>query len=558
METLSNHDRARQLKSHYDVIVVGGGIYGATVLWESISRGLSVLLVEGGDFGSGTSANSLKTIHGGLRSLQRFDFREMREYIRERRTLLKIAPHLVTPMTCVMPTSPALSKSKLFLGAGLKFYDLIAYDRNRGLDKARQMTACQIISRERFNEFVPELGIGKITGGACWNDAQAYNSERLILAFIMSAVQAGADACNYMKKKEYIIDQGKVTGVIAEDGLSGEQLEITAQAVIDCSGPWVAKDLQFNNHVKQKAKSAVMARAVNLVVDRELTTCALGVMSQTGLEDSGRLLFIAPWRQGSIIGTWYYSETASPENLTLSANELTNCLAQVNSVFPSLNLNRDDVTLFHIGMQPADQAAIGSVEPRVWRHSKIIEHGSGGALQGLYWVQGVKLTTARATAEAVVDKVKKYIGGPVRPSRTDQMALYGGDISDCEEFEQRYRQQLAEQFSSDAITRLIRNYGSNLDSIMGLCDHDQSLAQLVPGTTDTIKAEVDYVLEHEMAYTLSDLILRRTDIGSLACPSAETIDYCADTMASFFSWDQSVRSNNIDALLKHYPEWHRN
>jgi len=170
------HDRLKKIRDQYDVAIVGGGIYGATAAWEASSRGLSVLLLDRGDIGSGTSANSLKTIHGGLRALQRLDFREMREYIRERRALMMIAPHLVTPMPCVMPTYRSLPKSKLFVGAGLTLYDLIALDRNSGLDAAHRIPASSIITRKHLDRIAPNLDRTASTGGACWTDAQVFNS----------------------------------------------------------------------------------------------------------------------------------------------------------------------------------------------------------------------------------------------------------------------------------------------------------------------------------------------------------------------------------------------
>lgn len=546
--------RLANIKSQYDVAIIGGGIYGAATAWEAASRGLSVILIEAQDFCSGTSANSLKTIHGGLRSLQRFDFAEMREYIRERRALLKIAPHLVIPMQCVIPTYSKLSKSRIFLGLAFKVYDLIACDRNRGLDAARRIQHTQLISAEKVSELAPDFDSATMTGGASWFDAQVYNSERLVLAYIMSAKQAGADVFNYVRKMSYTTEQGVVTGLTAVDQLSDEEAHITARSIIDCSGPWAIRDEAFTTYAPELHQPKQMARAVNLVLNRKLSDCALGASTSDAPNGNSRLMFIAPWRRGSIVGTWYYHQTSKTEKLTLSDTELSQCLSQINSVFPSLGLDKSCVTQIHHGLQPAEPAVTESSEPTLWRHTKVIDSKAGSIYTGLFWVQGVKLTTARATAEHVINRAAGYLQADIEPSSTSTTALYGGDISDYSRFEKDWFSRLSGSLSTEAIDRLIRNYGSNLGVIMRLCEKDQSLAQCVPGSSDTIKAELEFILNNEMVHTLSDLILRRTDIGSFECPKMETIEYCADTVSDYLCWSSECRAENISRLLQHYPK----
>ncbi|NOQ87376.1 MAG: FAD-dependent oxidoreductase, partial [Gammaproteobacteria bacterium] len=485
MSAIQLQQRLSKIKNQYDVAVIGGGIYGAATAWEAVSRGLKVILIEAEDFCSGTSANSLKTIHGGLRSLQRFDFPEMREYIRERRALLRIAPHLVIPMQCVIPTYSKFSKSRLFIGTGLKVYDLIAYDRNRGLDTSRRIKATQIISAEQVSKFAPDFDSSMVTGGASWFDAQAYNSERLVLAFIMSARQAGADVFNYVSKKDYTAEQGVVTGVTVTDQLTGEECQIKARSVIDCCGPWAARDETFTGTTPGSRRPKLMARAVNLVLNRKLSSCALGANTSATPDGSERLMFIAPWRRGSIVGTWYYPQTSDTNQLTLSDTELSQCLSQINSVFPSLSLSKANVTQVHHGVQPAEPAAKENQEPKLWHHTRIIDSNAGAISAGLFWVQGVELTTARATAENVINRVASYLHADISPSRSSKTAIYGGEISEYSCFEKDCFEKLSKSFSTETITRLIRNYGNKIDAIMAFCEMNQSLVQVVPGTMDT-------------------------------------------------------------------------
>lgn len=552
MNLYDPHARLKNIKAQYDLAIVGSGIYGATTAWEAISRGLSVVLLDREDIGSGTSANSLKTIHGGLRALQRLDFREMREYIRERRALMRIAPHLVMPMSCVMPTYRSFSKSRLFTGIGLKLYDFIAFDRNRELDESHAIPSSSIITRDHLNRLAPNLDRTAATGGACWIDGQVCNSERLTLSFVMSAIQAGADVFNYVEKTAYVTERGKISGVTAKDRLTGETLNFSARAVVDCTGPWAVQDNQFRESA-QGPGPEVMARAVNLVIRRRLSDCALGIRARTGEGESRRLLFVAPWRTGSIVGTWYTPESTLPDKLTVSVPEIQDYLSQINSAFPSLKLVYDDISLVHIGMQPAHRGKGNDSEPNVWRHTKILNPGARTGQEGLYWVQGVKLTTARATAVDVVSLVARYLKKTIKPSRTHETRLYGADFRDYQEYRQNCIARLNGRLPEQVILRLLANYGSNTDLIMELVEQDPSLGEFVPGTTDTIKAELHYVLENEIPLTLSDLVMRRTDIGSFACPNRDTLEFCADIMAVYFGWHEKERQKNMDGLLQRYP-----
>ncbi|MBW2543712.1 MAG: FAD-dependent oxidoreductase [Deltaproteobacteria bacterium] len=548
------HDRSRDrlgsLASRYDLAVVGAGIQGAAVAWEAASRGLRVVLVEAGDFGSGTSANSLKTIHGGVRCLQRLDFSAMREYARERRALLRIVPHLVAPLPCMIPTHRQLSKSKLFLGAGMLVYDFASRDRNFGIDPARRISRCGILSLAEWRELAPTLSDASINGGVRWYDAQVYNSERLVLAFVISARNAGADTLNYTAKTEYVIEQGRVRGLVVRDRASGQTREIGADCVVDCTGPWAVRDGLFRSSVGESGPR-VLARGINLVTPRKLTDCALGARPLTGLDDSRRLLFIAPWREGTIVGTWYYSEPAEPGSLTLTEPELADCLRQVNSISPSFELRREDISLIHRGLLPANPPAPGGVEPRLWEHAQILDAESG-APEGLYWLQGVKLTNARAAAVQAVDRAARGLGKAVGASKTDRTPLYGGAIENYRLFEQDWRKRLGGRWPDETIDRLLRNYGSCLESILALIDGDAALGEPVPKSPNSLRAEIQFALDREMPVSLSDLILRRTDLGTLACPDRATIDYCADVMARHMGWDSSEKTSNISELLDCY------
>ncbi|MGI9302371.1 MAG: glycerol-3-phosphate dehydrogenase/oxidase [Gammaproteobacteria bacterium] len=542
------------LRERYDLVVVGGGIYGAALTWEATSRGLVTILLDKGDFASGTSANSLKVIHGGIRYLQDWNLARVRESSGERNALLRIAPHLVHPLECVIPTYSQPSKSRLALAAGIKVYDFATRGQGRGLAPDKQIKAGQTLSRDDLRAICPDLVGPGTTGAARWYDAQVFNSERLVLAFIMTAVRQGAHAHNYVTAKEYIVEDRTARGVLAQDRFSGRQHEIIGDAIVDCTGPWALRDTTFRRWVGPE-QEARLAKAINLVVDRQVADCALGV--KTTASGDGRLLFVTPWRHGSIVGTWYSAHAGSPDDLSITTDELAHYLAQINDALPSLNLTATDVTFAHVGMLPATQGPSVSGEPPLCKKPALMCAEEHGGPAGLYGVQGVKYTTARRVAQQVVDKLAGRLHGKVSRSSTATAPLYGGDVGDFTAFMRRCLARHGNSVAEPAIRRLAKNYGSNFDHIMGYAEHDPALLELVPGTADVIKAELYFGLDHEMAVTLSDVILRRTDIGSFSLPATETIDYCAELLRDYWGSDRQTRADNKDGLLACYPVWVR-
>jgi glycerol-3-phosphate dehydrogenase len=182
-----NRNLERLANQTFDVLVIGGGIHGAVATWDAALRGLSVALIERGDFGSATSQNSLKIIHGGLRYLQDGNLPRIRTMARERTTWMKIAPHLVHPLTCLTPTRQKLSRSRLALGVALTANDLLSFDRNHLSDPEKHLANGKLISQRELAHLLPGYDVSTSTGAAVWHDAQIYNTERLLLEFILSA-----------------------------------------------------------------------------------------------------------------------------------------------------------------------------------------------------------------------------------------------------------------------------------------------------------------------------------------------------------------------------------
>ena len=382
----------------HDVLVVGGGIHGAAAAWEAASRNLSVALIEAEDFGGGTSWNSLKTIHGGLRHLQRLDIAGLRESARERRALLAIAPDLVRPLAFLALADGA--RDRALLRAGLAATDLLTVDRDRGLRSDRRLPRGRVLSREETLARVPGLG-GDGAGAGLWWDAQVESSERLLLALLHAAAGAGAMVANRMQAVSLLRDGAGVRGVAARDGLTGQPLQIRARMTINASGP--AADALVRG-AGLSGVAVPQLRAVNLVLRRAVVRDVA-----VGARHAGRYLFCVPWRDRSIVGTAYAPEATSGRELAAAF------LAEAARAFPWAALSAADVALVHEGRVPGGPEGL-------WTRSRVIDHADDG-VRGLLTLVAVKYTTARAVAESAIGHVLHRLGRPPVASRTAVTAL---------------------------------------------------------------------------------------------------------------------------------------
>jgi glycerol-3-phosphate dehydrogenase len=412
-------DLSRLARDEFDLLVVGGGIYGLTIAYDAAQRGLKVALVERHDFGAATSFNHLKTIHGGLRYLQSLDLPRMRESVRERRAFARIAPRFVAPQAFAMPLSRSVIGSSpkanpLAMRAAMAVDALVASDRNDDVPEALRLPAGRVVSgagcRDIFNGCV-----AGISAAAIWHDYVTVKSDRLTLAFAIAAADHGAALANYVEATEVRRNsQGRPTGVRATDVLGGESFDIKARSVVNAAGPWTARFL---------AGSGAQASWPLLKVMNLVTTRPAGRFAVVAPSPGGRALVLLPWQGIALIGTSESADPRSPDDQQARRSEVVSFLADVNAAFPELNLTLDEIALVHRGIVPAD-ASRGT--QTLQGQSRIVDR------DGLVSVIGVKYTTARAVAERVVDLVLSKLGKPAAPCRTAAVLLPGAALSDSD------------------------------------------------------------------------------------------------------------------------------
>jgi len=527
----------------YDLLIIGGGIYGAALAWEASSRGLRVGLVEKGDFGHATSANSQKTIHGGLRYLQQGNIKRMRRSMRERDTLMRIAPHLVHPLAFIMPTYGHSFRGREVLSAALFLNDLIGYDRNRLNDPQKHLPRGRVIPKDECRFLIPGLRRHDLTGGATWHDSQVYNSERLTLSYLRSAADAGANIANYVEVTGFIKNQDSVQGVVANDRLTNQSFEIRGKVLVNATGPWIDRVLGMLKD-RRLISGIPFAKAFNIVTPALFEEFGVGLSSQNekwDLDGVGyskkRLLFVTPWRRESIIGTGYIAFQGDPDGIRVSSEDAYSFLEQVNLAYPEARLKREDILFVHRGLVPLSGEDARSGELRRAGLYQILDHRHDG-LKGLLSVVGVKLTTARYVAEKTIDQVFLMLGYKPPPSISADTPLHGGEIELFEAFLQNEIRKSPSGLSEEIIRHLIYNYGSVYPEVLRYLDGGLGIDQTLPVSLAVLRAETVYAVRHEMAQTLADVILRRTEVGTAGHPGAEVLNHCVEWMGYELGWSQ--------------------
>jgi glycerol-3-phosphate dehydrogenase len=553
-------DLQRLSNDTFDAVVIGGGIYGASMVWEAVSRGLSVALLEKEDFGWATSANSLKIIHGGFRYLQHGDIRRMRESILERTTLMRIAPHLVHPLPVVIPVYGHGMKGREAFGIALKINDMVGYDRNRIEDPQKHIPPGKLLSREACLESIPGIDPDGLTGGIVFYDAQVYNSERLVIDYLHSAHQNGAVIANYVEAFGFIIKGGRIAGVRARDRMTGDEFVVKGRIVVNTGGPWIYEiDSKLAGNVKQEKREnqehVIQAKAVNLVTRQLFKDYAVGLMGSNNMEDKEALikkgssfLFIAPWRDRSLVGTLYRPYQEPPDEFQVTEEDIRDLIEAVNLAYPRAELSRQEVSFVHAGLLPASRADLEKGKVNLKKHLQVHNH-SGHGVQGLLSVEGVKYTTARLAAVKVIGRVLQQLGKETRPSISDETRLHGGEIERFDTFLESAVREKPCGFGQELVQRLVKNYGSAYSSVL------KYAKKSVGGVTEddnlqVLRAETLYAIREEMAQKLADVIFRRTETGTASHPGEVVLKLCARTMGRELGWHQDKENQELDEVSK--------
>ncbi len=523
MMPLSRAEALKGLERGVEVLVIGGGITGAGVALDAASRGYRVGLVERADYSGGTSSRSTKLVHGGIRYLPQGHLALVREGLRERGRLLRLAPHLVHPLSFVVPLYaglrrplgvriPSLLRSFAPLGIrmGLAAYDMFARD-----PRLRHRT----MSRAQVERDVPDLNPNGLRGALVYYDARA-DDVRLTHAVLATARACGAVTCNYAALTALLREGGRVTGAAVEDRLTGSSFEVSARFVVNATGIWgeqvAALDPKPEFRIRH-SKGAHLVLRPGAVAHKEAI-----VIPET---DDGRLAFIVPWAGRHVLGTTddaYDGDLSSP---LVSGGDVDYLLDHANR-YLRRPLGKGDVTAAFAGIRPLVAAASGPTSVMGRDHHVAVSPG------GLISIVGGKLTGYRAMAEDTVDAITARDGSR-RQCRTASLPLTG-----AAGLEQARTALSASGLAADQQTHLLESYGAQCLDLLALMRADQALAsRLVPGIAVTA-AEVVYACRAEQAVTLADCMFLRTRLAVLDTEAAEdAVAAVASLMAGELGWD---------------------
>jgi glycerol-3-phosphate dehydrogenase len=538
----------------FDVLIIGGGIFGACAAWDATLRGLSVALIERTDFASGTSANSYKFVHGGIRYLQHADLPRLRRSCHERSALLRIAPHLVSPIPVVIPTYGNGRQGRALLGAGMLLYDALTLDRNIGIaDPKQRIPISRFLDTATVRNMFPGIASESLTGAAVFCDGQMYNPTRLVLAFVRSAVENGAIAANYAEAEKLILNDGAVQGAIVRDHPTGEAFEIRARTVLNAAGPWapwiVAAIDGIDRHAAAGRASSFSRDACFVIRRRFPHRYSIALQGQTHDPDAlvrraARHVFLTPWRNYTLCGVWHRLWTEHPDRVRVTDEEIEDYLAEVNAAMPGLELKPSDVTMWNAGVVPFGDNEADAKHLSYGKRSHVVDHRETHAIDNLVSLIGVRYTMARGDASRAIDTICGKLEQKFGTAPTDRTPVHGGDFERFDALVQMVERYGAEKIGRDAAIAVAHNYGTAYKDVLRAGGDSGAGAGCLPGAT-TLRAEIAHAVRNEMAVRFSDIVFRRTDLATGGHPGPAALQEAAAIAARELGWDDRRKREEI-------------
>jgi glycerol-3-phosphate dehydrogenase len=486
-------------------------------------RGFRTLLVDQGDLGSGTSSRSSRLIHGGLRYLEEGDFRLVFEALRERRTLLGIAPHLVRPLPFIFPVHRGDRLPLWKVWAGVWLYDLLALFRN--------VRGHRILGKRALLRAEPMLRERGLVGGALYYDAQC-DDARLVIATARSAARHGALIANYMAVERLVLADGQVRGAEVRDRITGETARLTASVVVNATGPWC--DLVRRMEDPQARPLLRLTKGVHVMVPRKRVGHQAAIAMTSPID--GRVMFILPWGDFSYIGTTDTDFSGTPDEVRPDPDDVVYLLRSANACFPNAHLSERDV----IASWAALRALIIREGTGIPASHVSREHLITRGPAGLLTIAGGKLTTYRVMARELVDLAADQLhaaSGRPRPPRapTDTEPLPGGEVRD---FAPLAAPGLELGIPARTVDHLLAHYGTEAAAVFNLVRERRELLRPLSPHHPAIEAEVIHVARRELAQRVEDVLMRRThvyyEVPDHGAPAARRV---AELLGEELGWD---------------------
>jgi glycerol-3-phosphate dehydrogenase len=482
-------------RKRYDLVILGGGIYGVMLLLLASAHGLKALLLEKDDFGGETSFNSLRIIHGGLRYLQSMDIPRSCAMIRERAWFLENFPDLTVALPCLMPLYNRGLKRQSTLRIALTIDSVLSRVVNNPSRLTRPLPRSRLLSPTQVADLFPGVERAGLKGGAVWHDAHIPDTQRLIIETIRWAVSMGAEALNYVAAEGILQDHGRITGVVARDRETTEELTFSADVVVNATGP-SSRDLaaQFDRDIPELFRPSL---AWNILFEREaLSDHALAVSGPTS---KAQVHFLVPWNGKLLAGTGH-RVTANAHDDQVNREDIESMISALNTAIPSLALHNKEIAHVFSGLLPAREDHANELASR----EVIYDHGQKGGPPGLFSISGVKLVAARQVAAKTLRKI------------------------------------LARHFPSraDSAGKLVPRTQTGLDWDISVSKLESRDPLATPASNLRQLADTESVVH------LDDLVFRRTTLWE--DPAA--VDAIAPELCAMLEWDDATKERELTRL----------
>ena len=499
--------RLEDHKGEWDVVVVGGGATGVGVAIDSASRGYRTLLLEGSDFGKGTSSRSTKLVHGGVRYLEQGNVSLVMEALKERGILRQNAPHLVGNLGFVVPNYDWWEAP--FYGIGLKAYNLLSGKYGFG--------PSQILSRDETLKEIPTLNQDGLRGGVRYYDGQ-FDDSRLLINMVTTAAEQGATLLNYARVNQVLKNsEGFVRGLVAHDEESDQDFEVAAKVVVNATGPWTDG---LRKMAEADAQPMIApSQGIHLVFERSFLPGDTAIMVPH--TSDGRVLFAIPWHNHTLVGT-----TDTPiEKAVLEPSpkaEEVEFVLKTAADYLQKPPTREDVLAVYTGIRPLVKAGNSGNTAALSRDHTIHVDKSG-----LLSITGGKWTTYRHMAEDCVDHAATLADLPDRPCITKNLNIHGFRSPSKDEGHMSF-------------------YGSDAAKIQQMIRADATLGERLVPELPYVAAEVIWATRAEMAWSVEDVLARRTRALFLNSKAAiRAAPKVAKLMAQELGRDEAWQANQV-------------
>ncbi|MDO9378104.1 MAG: glycerol-3-phosphate dehydrogenase [Nocardioidaceae bacterium] len=528
-----------ELVGSFDVIVIGAGINGVGIARDAAARGLRVALLEQRDICSGVSAWSGRLIHGGLRYLEHYDVPLVRESLRERERLFRLAPHLVKPEWLLMPFYKHNRRPPWLIRLGMITYDVLSMDKKASHHKILRGSQTLV----RF----PGIGRDGLTGAAAFIDGQVELAERLCVELAVAAQADGAVVRTRAQVDAPLLEGGRVVGVRFTDTEDGSVHEVRGSVVVNVAGPWI--DQVFAAETLGTAPPQPRlnegTKGSHVVVDK-FPGAPSDVVYYESRAD-GRLVLVIPWCGRYMLGTTDIRVEGDPDDARCDADEVDYILGEVNSLVPQANLTPDDVLYTMSGVRPLPHVPDVKDTSAIPRSHVLHDHGEG--LENLVTVVGGKLTTYRQLAEDVVDDALRRLGRPKTPTTTRTTPFPGARTTDLARFGRDFVRTAG--LPEASAQRLVDVYGTRAPEVLVTIRSVHGLDEVVDPRTGTLAGELVFAVDHEMARSLTDVLARRTMLAFEPGHVLDRVEQVADVLAEHLGWDDTERK----AQIEDYRTW---